>query len=153
MRFTAEILRHEGMDAAYVVLPFDAYEIFGAGRVKVKASFDGCPYRGSVVRTGGIYLIGVTKQIRREINKSFGDTVLVEMEKDEEIREVEMPSDFKSELNRNEPALKAWNSMSFSRQKKITDQITAAKKPGTCTERINRAVAMLSGSLFLENKK
>ncbi len=153
MRFKAEILRHEGMDAAYVALPFDAGETNGSGRVRVKASFDGCPYRGSVVRMGGIYLIGVTKQIRREINKNFGDTVLVELEKDEEIRGVEMPSDFESELTGNEPALKAWNSMSFSRKKKITDQIAGAKKPGTRMERINKAVVRLSGSLFPEIKK
>ena len=153
MRFTAEILRHEGMDAAYVVLPFDVDKIFGSERVKVKASFDGCPYRGSVVRMGGIYLLGITKRIRREISKSFGDTVLVEVEKDEEIREVEMPSDFETELNRNEPALKAWNSLSFSGKKKITDSVAGAKKAGTRMERIYKAVGMLGGSLFPENKK
>ena len=44
----------------------------------VNATFDGIPYRGQVVKMGTpCYIIGVTKQIRKQIGKSFGDMVEV----------------------------------------------------------------------------
>ena len=44
----------------------------------VNATFDGIPYRGQVVKMRTpCYIIGVTKQIRKQIGKSFGDMVEV----------------------------------------------------------------------------
>ena len=83
-RFTARIERSGDMDAAYVVVPIDIRKEYGKGRLKVEATFDGEPYRGSVVNMGVkdaagniCYIIGITKAIRQQIGKSFGDTVEV----------------------------------------------------------------------------
>jgi hypothetical protein len=83
-RFNARIERSGNMDAAYVVVPVDIREVYGVGRLKVEATFDGVPYSGSVVNMGVkdadghvCYIIGITKAIRRRIGKSFGDTVEV----------------------------------------------------------------------------
>ena len=76
LKFSAVIIQNGNMDAAYVEIPYDIKEIFGKGRVLVNASFDGVPYRGQVVKMGTpCYIIGITKQVRKQINKSFGDTV------------------------------------------------------------------------------
>ncbi len=78
LKFSATILQNENMDAAYVEVPYDIKELFGKGRLLVNATFDGVPYRGQVVKMGTpCYIIGVTKQIRRQIGKSFGDVVEV----------------------------------------------------------------------------
>ncbi len=78
LRFQETILQNEGMDAAYVEVPYDIKELFGKGRLLVNATFDGIPYQGQVVKMGTpCYIIGVTRQIRRQIGKSFGDTVEV----------------------------------------------------------------------------
>ena len=54
------------------------------GRLLVNATFDGVPYRGQVVKMGTpCYIIGVTKQIRKQINKTFGDTVEVTLKERE----------------------------------------------------------------------
>jgi hypothetical protein len=81
-RFTARIERSGDMDAAYVVVPVDIREVYGVGRLKVEATFDGVPYGGSVVNMGVkdadgniCYIIGITKAIRQRIGKSFGDIV------------------------------------------------------------------------------
>ena len=81
-QFTARIERSGDMDAAYVVVPVDIRAVYGVGRLKVEATFDGVPYSGSVVNMGVrdadgniCYVIGVTKAIRQRIGKSFGDTV------------------------------------------------------------------------------
>ena len=81
MRFTAVIKQNENMDAAYVEVPYDIRELYGKGRLLVNATFDGVPYRGQVVRMGTpCYIIGVTKQIRKSIGKSFGDMLEVTIE-------------------------------------------------------------------------
>ena len=76
--FTAVLVQNEGMDAAYVVLPVDIRAVYGRGRLAVHATFDGEPYDGQVVRMGTPdYIIGVRKDIRKRIGKTFGDTVTV----------------------------------------------------------------------------
>lgn len=78
LKYEAVILQNEDMDAAYVEVPYDIKELFGKGRLLVNATFDGVPYRGQVVKMGTpCYIIGVTKAIRKQIGKSFGDTVWV----------------------------------------------------------------------------
>ena len=78
LKFCAKILQNENMDAAYVEVPYDIKVRFGKGRLLVNATFDGIPYRGQVVKMGTpCYIIGVTKQIRKQIGKSFGDMVEV----------------------------------------------------------------------------
>lgn len=76
--FDAVILQNEDMDAAYVEVPFDIKKIFGKGRLAVNATFDGVSYKGQIVRMGTpCYIIGIRKDIRKQIGKTFGDTVHV----------------------------------------------------------------------------
>ena len=69
---------------AYVVFPRDIRKLFGKGRVKVHATFDGIPYDGSIVNMGlkdpqgNIrYTLGVLKSIRRQLGKAEGDSIHV----------------------------------------------------------------------------
>ena len=76
--FSAIILQNEDMDAAYVEVPFDIKALFGKGRLSVHATFDGVSYDGQIVKMGTpCYIIGVRKDIRKQIGKTFGDTVKV----------------------------------------------------------------------------
>ena len=79
--FTAEIQKVPDIDGAYVVIPFDVKAEFGRGRVPVNATFDGEPYRGSLVRMGTpSHIIGIRKEIRAKIGKQPGDSVLVTLQ-------------------------------------------------------------------------
>lgn len=76
--FDAVIIRAPDMDAAYVEIPFDVKETFGRERVPVYATFDGVPYSGSIIRMGTpCHIIGIRKDIRKQIGKQPGDTVRV----------------------------------------------------------------------------
>lgn len=76
--FDAVIRKVDGIDGAYVEIPFDVRAEFGRGRVKVRALFDGVPYDGSLVRMGTPgHIIGLRKDIRAAIGKQPGDTVRV----------------------------------------------------------------------------
>lgn len=70
----------------YVAFPCDIRTLFGKGRLKVHATFDGVPYDGSVVNMGVknddgtiCYIISIRKGIRKAIGKEPGDTVHVEI--------------------------------------------------------------------------
>ncbi|MDL2323625.1 DUF1905 domain-containing protein [Ruminococcaceae bacterium OttesenSCG-928-A16] len=79
--FEAEIQKVEGIDGAYIHIPFDVKAEFGKGRVPVHATFDGEPYDGSLVRmqTPG-HIIGIRKDIRARIGKQPGDVIKVTLQ-------------------------------------------------------------------------
>ena len=74
----------KNMNAAYVPIPFDIKAVFGKGRIKVHATFDGEAYDGSIVNMGVknpdgsiCYIIGIRKDIRAKIGKQPSDSVKV----------------------------------------------------------------------------
>ena len=143
-KFNAEIKKIEGKDGAYIERPFDVEEVYGAKRVKVKATFDGVEYRGSIVKMGlPCYIIGITKEIRKKIEKEPGDIIEVTIEKDEEDRVVEIPTDFKERIELDNNIKEFWNTLSFSMQKKYVTWITSAKKEDTRNKRIDTAIEKL----------
>ena len=76
--FEAEIKKVPDIDGAYIEFPYDVREEFGKGRVKVRATFDDVVYDGSLVRMKTPnHIIGLRKDIRKQIEKSFGDIVSV----------------------------------------------------------------------------
>ncbi|CDW60353.1 CSD and DUF1905 domain containing protein [Trichuris trichiura] len=83
-KFDSKIYASEvGKGGAYVIFPYDVREEFGKGRVKVHATFDGVDYDGSIVNMGVknedgsiCYILGIRKDIRKEIGKDIGDVVL-----------------------------------------------------------------------------
>ena len=84
-RFESKIYTSEvGKGGAYVIFPYDVRAEFGKGRVKVQATFDGVDYQGSIVNMGVknedgsiCYILGIRKDIRKQINKDIGDSVVV----------------------------------------------------------------------------
>ena len=91
MRFEFDAVLHELPEGgAYVAFPGDIRQIYGRGRVKVRATFDGIPYEGSIVNMGlknpdgsVCYIIGVLKAIRKRLGKKDGDTLHVILEERE----------------------------------------------------------------------
>lgn len=148
--FEAIIKKISDKDATFIEIPFDVEKEFGARRVKVKTKFDGIDYRGSIVNMGqDCFIIGITKAVRKQIGKDVGDTVFIEVEKDEEIREVEIPEDFKSELDKNKEALNFYNSLSYSAKRKYYQWIAGAKKETTRQKRITESVSKLESKIKL----
>lgn len=84
-KFKSEIYASEvGKGGAYIIFPYDVRAEFNKGRVKVQATFDGVDYQGSIVNMGIknadgsiCYILGVRKDIRKQLNKEIGDTIKV----------------------------------------------------------------------------
>lgn len=143
-KFNAEIKKHGGIDGAYVEIPFDVEKVFGAKRVKVKATFDGMPYRGSIVNMGGCVMIGMTQAIRKAIGKQPGDMIEVTVEKDEEERTIEIPEDFSALLSQNAEAKAFYETLSYTNKKEYVRWITDAKREETRRTRLQKAVELLA---------
>lgn len=85
--FEAVIRKVDGIDGAYIEIPFDVKKEFGKGRVPVHATFDGAEYDGSLVRMGTpCHIIGIRKDIRQKIAKQPGDSVSVTLIEREPIK-------------------------------------------------------------------
>ncbi|GAA0863180.1 YdeI/OmpD-associated family protein [Paraclostridium tenue] len=137
-KFNAQIKKLNDKNGAYIEIPFDVEKTYNRKRVKVKATFDGYEYRGSIVRMGGsCYIIGITKEIRKAIGKEPGDTIDVTIEKDEEERIVNPPKELLDKFNNDKDICDFWNSLSFSMKKKYVNWIESAKKENTRLNRIN----------------
>lgn len=105
--FKATILQSGNINAAYVEFPFSVQELFGKkGQVKIKAVFDGkVEYRGSLAKMkSDCHILGLTQDIRKQLGKSFGDKVEVELWEDLEERKVSIPEDVHQLFNSNQEA-------------------------------------------------
>lgn len=143
-KFNAIIKKIEDKDGAYIEIPFDVEEVYGSKRVKVKATFDGIEYRGSIVKMGlPCYIIGITKAIRKMLAKEPGDIIEVTVEKDYEERIIELPEDFKERIESDNNIKEFWNSLSFSIKKKYVVWLTSAKKEDTRKKRLEKVIEML----------
>lgn len=146
--FKAQIKKVEGKNASYIEIPFDVEAVYKKRRVKVKAKFDGIEYRGSIVKMGmPCFMIGITKEIREKLNKTFGDTINVEIEEDLEERVIEIPKEFEEALNKNDKAKEFFNSLSFSMKKKYITSINSAKKEETKLKRIKDYIEKLESGI------
>lgn len=143
--FTATLEKMSEMDAAYVAIPFNVERVYGTkGRVKVKATFDGHPYRGIIVNMGtGSHIIGIRKDIREAIRKKPGDKIVVTIERDTEERIVAIPPDLQKALKGKAAAEKFFNTLSYTNRKEYVNWIIGAKKAETRERRIQDSVEKL----------
>ena len=127
-----------------VDVPTEVVEALGGkGRIPVTATFDGVPYRGSIVRMGGGAVLGVQKAIMAEAGVRVGDSITVVVRNDEGPREVEVPVDLAEALARNGAARAAFEGLSFSHKREYVRSITEAKRPQTRARRIELTIEQL----------
>jgi Domain of unknown function (DUF1905)/Bacteriocin-protection, YdeI or OmpD-Associated len=138
------IIEDPGGGGAFVTIPFDVEKTFGKKKPKIKATIEGEPYRGTLVRMGGPHhVLIVLKEIRAKIGKGFGDEVEIELEEDLDPRQVEIPPDLLNSLEADPLALELFNRLSYTHQKEYVRWINEAKREQTRLERIQRTSAML----------
>jgi hypothetical protein len=144
--FTAMLEKpDDGIDGAYISIPFNVEKIYGStGQVKVKAWFNGYPYRGVLANMGtGCHVIIVRKDIRQAIGKNAGDKITVELERDTEQRVIDVPDDLKKVLAQSEKAKEFFNSLSYTNRKEYVVWITSAKKTETREKRLSDTIQKL----------
>lgn len=145
-KFKATILQNGKMNAAYVEFPYSVEEEFGKkGQVKVKVLFDGkVEYRGSLAKMNSdCHILGLTQDIRKQLDKSFDDEVSVELWQDLEERIVEIPNDIKALFDENFEAFSKYEKLSYTHRKEYMKWIEEAKKEATREKRKVKMLEML----------
>ena len=138
VEFSAVIRQIKGMDAGYIEFPFDVQEIFSVkGQVKVNAVFDNSVvYRGSLSKMGfSCHVLGITRETRKKLDKTFGDVIAVRIEQDFLVREVTLPEDVSMVFEENPGARENYDSLSFSNKKEYVHWVESAKKEETRKKR------------------
>jgi Bacteriocin-protection, YdeI or OmpD-Associated/Domain of unknown function (DUF1905) len=145
-RFRALVNRKEGGEVCSINIPFDVEKTFGArGRVPVRGTLNGAPFRSSVFRMGGdCHFMVVNREMREAAGVRGGETISVTMERDTEARTVTPPADLARALKSSKGAQTAWDKMSYTHKKEIAQAIEAARKPETRQRRIEKAIEELS---------
>lgn len=144
--FRATLNKSEESEATSINIPFDVEKTYGArGRVPVRGTINGYPFRSSIFRMGGdCHFMVVNKGMREGAKVKAGDTVSVVMERDEEERVILPPKDLARALRTNKDAQAAWKKLSYTHQKEYAQAIEEAKKPETRARRIEKAITQLS---------
>jgi hypothetical protein len=142
-KFTAEIVAGDGGGAG-VLFPYDTEKEFATkGKVPIKATFNGVPYTGSLIKYGfPQHTLHLPKAIREQLGKVAGDTIDVVLWKDEEERILEVPAPFEK-LMKKEGLLPFFETLSYTHRKEYCRWIIEAKKEETRSKRLDKAIEML----------
>ncbi len=136
-KFKTKLIGHAEINAAGIKPPFDVVEVFGRkGRVPVKGTINGFPFRSSLMNMGDGHCMAVNAEMRAGAKCKAGDTVAVVMELDEEKRTIEVPAHLKKVIAGDAQAQEAWGKLSFTHQKEWVRAVEEAKKPETREKRI-----------------
>ena len=148
-KFKVKLIGQAGSEVAALKPPFDVAEVFQRkGRVPVKGTINGFPFRSSLMNMGDGHMMAVNAQVRDGGHCKAGDTVAVVMELDEDERKVEVPDYLKKIINSDVKAKEFWSKLSFTHQKEYVREIDGAKRPETKEKRI---AAMMDA--LRENKR
>jgi len=144
LRFRAKIEGKEVGVVAAIAPPVDVPTFFGTrGRVPIRGTINGYPFRSSLMPCGERRMMPVNKKLCEGARVQPGDIVEVVMERDEEERTVEAPVVLKKELAKNKAAQANWEKLSFSHQKEMALAITGAKQEETRTQRLAKIMGIL----------
>lgn len=141
--FTA-VIQNAGGGGAFVTIPFDVENVFGAKKPRVRAMIEGVPYRGILTRMGGDqHMLIILKGIREQIGKTFGDEITITVEADAEPRVVDIPEDLSKELKKDKEARAFFDKLSYTHRKEYVNWINEAKREETRQNRIIKTIEML----------
>lgn len=143
--FETVLIKHDKLDATGIEIPFDVEAVFGAKRVPVKAVINKAEYRGSIVRMGGKYMLGIPKAFREAAGINAGEHIVVTLQRDTDERTVAVPEDFAVALGRG-GLRETFDAMSYTHRKEHVRAIEEAKAPETRLRRIEKAVDMIAAT-------
>jgi Bacteriocin-protection, YdeI or OmpD-Associated/Domain of unknown function (DUF1905) len=143
MRFRAAVEAH-GKTATGVQVPAAIVEALGAGkRPPVRVTIGPHTYRSSVAVMGGVFMLGISAENRAAAGVAAGDVVDIDIELDTASREVTVPADFSSALDRDKAARNFFDGLSYSNRLRQVLAIEGAKTAETRARRITKAVESL----------
>ena len=144
LKFKATLEGVPGMDTAALNAPFDVADVFATrARVPVRGKINGFPFRSSLMPMDGCHRMVVNREIREGAGVKAGDTVTVEMERDDAPRTVVVPPQLKMELAQSKTAQANWEKLSFTHKKEMARSIVEVKQEETRARRLAKVMDVL----------
>jgi len=144
-RFRVLVEREEGSEVCGISVPFDVEKTFGTrGRVPVRGTLNGAPFRSSLFPMGGCHFMPINRKLRETSGVRGGETVPVTIERDTEERVITPPADFARALKANGEAQATWDKLSYTHRREHVEHIEDAKKPETRQRRLEKSIALLA---------
>ncbi len=133
-----------GRTATFFRVPVDVPALFdGRHRPPVRVRLCGHTYRTTVAKYGDDYFVPLSRPNREAAGVQAGDRIAVEIEPDDEPREIEPPPELAAALAGDEEARRVYGSLSFTHRKEYADWIAEAVKPETRMRRAAKAIDLL----------
>jgi hypothetical protein len=144
MRFTATLEESDrGGGGRWVACPFDGRHTFGSARAPVAGTVNGTAFRTRLAVYGGVTYLGFPRPVREAAAIETGDTLDIELERDDVPREVEIPEALAAALAADPGARAIYDALSFTHRNEYARWIAEAKREDTRQRRTTRAIAML----------
>ena len=143
MRFRTRVLR-AGKTATGVEVPAKVVDALGSTkRPLVNVTINGYTYRSAIAPMGGVFMLGISEEVRRKAGVAGGDTVDVEVELDTQPRDVEVPPELAKALAKDAKAKKFFESLSYSGKIRLVAPIANGKTPETRERNLDKAMGAL----------
>lgn len=144
LRFRVKIEGKEAGVVSAITPPIDVPGMFGTrGRVPVKGTINGFPFRSSLMPMGGCHMMPVNKALCQGAGVKPGHVVDVMMERDAEERTVEPPVELARALKKSKQARERWENLSFTHKKEMANSISGAKQEETKERRLAKVLSVL----------
>lgn len=143
MRFLAKVLL-SGRTATGVEVP--AKVVDGLGSTKrplVSVTINGYTYRSAIAPMGGVYMLGISEEVRNNAKVKAGDTVEIDVALDTKLRDVEVPPELAKALAKDAKAKRYFESLSYSGKYRLAAPIANGKTAETRERNLAKAIKEL----------
>jgi len=148
LRFRVKIDGKEAGVVSAITPPIDVPEMFGTrGRLPVRGTINGFPFRSSLMPCGGPHMMPVNKKLCEGAGVRPGDVVDVVMERDVEERTVEPPAELARALKKSKAARERWETLAFTHKKEMAVSIAGAKQEETRKRRLEKVMSVLESGV------
>ncbi|MDF2714562.1 MAG: hypothetical protein K0R28_1487 [Paenibacillus sp.] len=143
MKFRS-IVELGGKTATGIQVPEEVVASLGTSKKPpVKVSIGGYTYRSTVAVMGGRFMIPLSAANRTGAGVAAGDEIEVELELDNEPREIDIPADFAEALDGDPEAKSFFEKLSYSNKRRFVLSIEDAKTAETRGRRIDKTISSL----------
>jgi hypothetical protein len=125
-------------------VPDEVVEALATGkRPPVTVTLGGHTYRSTIAVMGGRYMLPLSAENREAAGVAAGDHVEVDVVLDTEERVLDVPDDLIAAIATDAVAQSFWDSLSYSRRRRIVLSVTGTKSVDTRARRIAKSVTDL----------
>jgi len=140
------VIEQSGATATGLPVPDEVVAGLGPGkRHAITVTINGHSYRSSVAPYRGKYMIALSAENREKAGVAGGDEVEVTIELDDQPRTIEEPAVLSAALAADPAARAAFDTLSFSNQRRHVLAIDGAKTDATRQRRLDAVLAELAG--------